>query len=201
MKIYLVRHGETIENRAGIIQGHDQGTLSPEGEDQAIQLALRFIREYFDAIYTSDLRRAVETAEMIAAYQPGTPVYKTVELRERRWGRHEGRKHAEILREHELPHGSSLPHTEGAETKPELYHRAQKLLRTLYTNHKDETLLLVGHNGINKALLSAITGQEPEKLLEEMVGGTRFENTSVSLFNIQEKTYEIELLNDKSHLR
>jgi broad specificity phosphatase PhoE len=200
MRVYLVRHGETLENRAGVVQGHDQGTLSPLGEDQAIRLSLRFLRESFDAIYSSDLRRAADTAEMIANYQPGTPIYLTQALRERCWGAHEGRTHAEILREAGISSGGSLPLAKGAETKPELYERASKLIRELYTKHKHETILLVGHNGINKALLESMTGRDPEKILEEKIGSRRFDNTSVSIIRVDDKSYEIELLNCTKHL-
>ncbi|MBR9703305.1 histidine phosphatase family protein, partial [Candidatus Woesearchaeota archaeon] len=88
----------------------------------------------------------------------------------------------------------------GAETKLNIYMRASEFLREIYAKHTDETILLVGHNGINKALIHAITNQDPEKLLKKHSNTLRFGNTSVSIFTIDDKSYEIELLNCTEHL-
>ena len=69
MKIFLVRHGETIENSKGIIQSFFEGKLSPLGEYQSEQLALRLKNEKIDKIFSSDLKRAVDTAKYILKYQ------------------------------------------------------------------------------------------------------------------------------------
>ena len=66
--IYLVRHGQTLQNRAGLLQGRSDFPLNEMGREQARRVGA-FFREQgvrFDAVYTSPLRRAVQTAALIA---------------------------------------------------------------------------------------------------------------------------------------
>ena len=66
--IYLVRHGQTMQNRAGLLQGRSDFPLNEMGREQARRVGA-FFREQgvrFDAVYTSPLRRAVQTAALIA---------------------------------------------------------------------------------------------------------------------------------------
>ena len=65
--IILVRHGETVDNARQIMQGQTQGELNDKGRDQARQVAERLACEQLDAVVASDLHRAVQTAEIIAA--------------------------------------------------------------------------------------------------------------------------------------
>ena len=66
--IYLVRHGETVQNKAGLMQGRSDFPLNERGEEQARLLGQCFRRAgvRFDAVYASPLRRAVQTAALIA---------------------------------------------------------------------------------------------------------------------------------------
>ena len=66
--IYLVRHGETVQNKAGLMQGRSDFPLNEKGEEQARLLGRRFRQAgiRFDAVYASPLRRAVQTAALIA---------------------------------------------------------------------------------------------------------------------------------------
>jgi len=70
MKLFITRHGETIENINNICQGHIEGQLSKEGINQAKKLANRFKDEQINAIYSSDLNRAVDTAKQILKFHP-----------------------------------------------------------------------------------------------------------------------------------
>src|SRR3989344_1609773 len=90
MKLILVRHGETEENKADIIQGHWEGKLNAVGLHQAIKISLRLKGESIDAIYSSDLKRAFKTAQEIAKFHPQIPLTITPELRERYCGKLEG---------------------------------------------------------------------------------------------------------------
>ena len=89
-EIYLVRHGETIDNARQVMQGQTQGELNDKGKAQARQVAERLASEHFDAVIASDLHRAIQTAEIIAAPH-GLPVKTTPLLRERDWGSFTGR--------------------------------------------------------------------------------------------------------------
>ena len=65
--LYLVRHGETMDNAAHLMQGQTQGRLNAVGLRQAEQLRERFRQLHVDAFVASDLHRALETCEVIAA--------------------------------------------------------------------------------------------------------------------------------------
>ena len=88
--IILVRHGETVDNARQIMQGQTQGELNDKGRDQARQVAQRLACEQLDAVVASDLRRAIQTAEIIATLH-GMTVQTTPLLRERDWGGFTGR--------------------------------------------------------------------------------------------------------------
>src|SRR5262249_54302924 len=82
MKLYLVRHGLTEENVSRVIQGWNPGKLSALGIEQAERLAWRLKDVRFDAIYSSDSRRAADTARIIARFH-NSPIRFTAALRER----------------------------------------------------------------------------------------------------------------------
>jgi len=96
MKLILVRHGETEENKKGILQGHLPGKLTELGRDQAKKLALRLKDEKIDAIFSSDLARASDTTREIAKYHPNVPLFFVEELREKNQGSLTGKSIKEI---------------------------------------------------------------------------------------------------------
>jgi len=89
-KIYFVRHGETKENRLGIIQGHLDTDLNAIGLEQSEVVAKELRSVPFDAGFSSDLKRAMKTAEIILNYHPGVQLQKQSELRERFMGKRQG---------------------------------------------------------------------------------------------------------------
>jgi len=107
----LIRHGMTDWNKTGRLQGQNDVALNEEGRWQAKALALRLAREKkWDAIVSSDLSRAVETAEIIAEYTGLGPVRLESRLRERTHGRLDGTTLEERIARwgpnwHELDHG------------------------------------------------------------------------------------------------
>ncbi len=87
--LLLVRHGETDWNAEGRLQGHTDRPLNEHGRRQARGLAERLAGDAITAVYSSDLSRARETAEILA--EPlGLPVVTDPDLRERNWGNWEG---------------------------------------------------------------------------------------------------------------
>ena len=87
--IYLVRHGETEWNVKKLIQGQKDIPLNKKGEDQAMALGKKLKKIKFDAIYSSDLRRAAETAIIIAGKRR-LMIIKSKALRERYFGKFQG---------------------------------------------------------------------------------------------------------------
>ena len=94
--LIAVRHGETDWNRIRRLQGHTDIALNATGIDQAARLAAALAAEPIEAIHSSDLSRAVATAEPVAVAL-GVPVTRHALLRERNYGVLEGKTFAEIL--------------------------------------------------------------------------------------------------------
>jgi len=142
--IYLVRHGETVDNARQIMQGQTQGELNERGIGQARQVADRMASEPIDAIVSSDLRRAVHTAEIIAAPH-GLALTTTPLLRERDWGSFTGRF---------IPDLAGQPWPDDVEPEERLLERALDFLKYITATYPGKRVVAVGHGIINKAILA-----------------------------------------------
>ena len=156
--IFLVRHGETVDNARQIMQGQTQGELNERGIDQARQVALRLAGEPLDAVVASDLRRAVQTAEFIAA-RHGLTVTTTPLLRERDWGGFTGRFIPELKHE---------PWPDDIETEEALLERARQFLLQMTATYPGKRVVAVGHGIVNKAIL-AVFAQCPMREVQRMM--------------------------------
>ena len=142
--ILLVRHGETVDNARQIMQGQTQGELNEKGREQARQVAERLAGEPLDAVVASDLHRAVQTAEIIAAPH-GLAVHTTPLLRERDWGGFTGRFIPELK-------GEVWP--DDIESEDALLERARQFLIYITATYPGKQVVAVGHGIINKAILA-----------------------------------------------
>lgn len=143
-KLYLVRHGETVDNVNKIMQGQTQGCLTERGERQARELRDRMRSEKIDAFLSSDLRRSVDTCRIIAGPH-GKDVVTTPLLRERDWGGFTGR-YIPDLKDEVWP--------DDIETIEDLKSRAGRFLKYVGDGYRGRTVLAVGHGIINKAIQS-----------------------------------------------
>ncbi|MFO8016097.1 MAG: histidine phosphatase family protein [Candidatus Woesearchaeota archaeon] len=181
MRLILVRHGETVENAQGIIQGHLPGKLSEKGRVQAEKIAEKLNEERLDTIYSSDLARASDTAMRIAEQHPGTPLHLTEDLRERNLGEMQGKRKDEI--DFRMVEGNPVyPPLKEGESLQELYERAKNFLEKIMEKHagKDSTILLVSHSDTLKAVSCAIEGKGPEGIIHH----EDFPNTGVREFKV-----------------
>ena len=156
--IFLVRHGETVDNVRQIMQGQTQGMLNEKGRGQAQQVAERLSVEPIDAVVASDLHRAVQTAEIIAAPH-GLPVTTTPLLRERDWGSFTGRFIPDLR-------GETWP--DDIESEDALLERARSFLIYITTTYPDKRVVAVGHGITNKAIL-AVYAQCPMREVQRMM--------------------------------
>lgn len=156
--ILLIRHGETVDNARQIMQGQTQGELNEQGRAQARQVAERLASEQIDAVVASDLRRAIQTAEIIAAPH-GLVVRTTKLLRERDWGSFTGRFIPDLR-------GETWP--DDIESEEALLQRALTLLLYITTTYPDMRVVAVGHGIINKAIL-AVYAQCPMREVQRMM--------------------------------
>ena len=99
-QLILVRHGQTLDNVAGIAQGWNDSALSEAGKTQVQHLAERLSAMKPTGLYSSPLGRALATAEAIAAVT-GLPITQLPELREMNYGGWEGRSFLDVRREDE----------------------------------------------------------------------------------------------------
>ncbi|GIM11234.1 hypothetical protein Vretimale_14747 [Volvox reticuliferus] len=160
----LVRHGQTDWNAEMRLQGHQDPGLSALGVQQAEELALALREEPFDALYSSDLRRALQTAKAIAAARPGGIQIKTsARLREQRLGVLEGLtlreaavQHPEALRLLRADHDDTA--VPGGETTGEMRQRVVDEIDRIASTHPGQTVLLVAHGGVLHAVYNHIVG-------------------------------------------
>jgi broad specificity phosphatase PhoE len=161
--LHLIRHGETDWNRDGRIQGQSDPPLSARGREQARALAETLGVRPIGALWSSDLRRAVETAEPLAA-RLGLEVRVSSALRERDFGVNEGRVAAEVAAELGTVagtawHGPDDRHPDG-ESLRELYERVAAFLDELLADPPAEEIALVTSGGPIR-MASACLAREP----------------------------------------
>ncbi len=157
--IYLARHGQNVDNKNGILNGHRDLPLTDKGIAQAHQVAdmIHGAKLSFDVIYGSPLLRAFETATIIAGTLGGTTPRKEALLIERDFGVMTGKKITDIplLCAHRVIVSDTITYfidPEGAETFPDLMMRARQLLDKLAVLHSSGNILLVCHGDIGKML-------------------------------------------------
>ena len=160
--LYLVRHGETVDNANQIMQGQTQGELNEQGKEQARQVAQRLAGEPVDVFISSDLHRAIQTAEIIAEPH-NLPITTTPLLRERDWGSFTGRFIPDLK-------GEVWP--DDIESEPALLQRALAFLQYVTTTYPGKRVVAVGHGIINKAILAVYAGctmREVQRMLNAEV--------------------------------
>lgn len=166
MNIYLLRHGETDWNKDGRIQGHTDIPLNQKGRAQIGQAAevLAGLPFGIDSIYSSPLKRAYESAEIVAdrlSYDKKEIIVEPM-LIERCFGEAEGLTAAE--REAKFPNyqyadtGYYFP---GIEPYKELLKRAEAVLKKIVDSCKeDENILIVSHGALLFAMIAALTDEK-----------------------------------------
>ena len=159
----IVRHGQTDWNLEGRYQGQSDVSLNPTGFAQAQALAQRLRNERFDAIYTSDLARARETANAIADFHTGLSVQVDIRLREINQGQWEGVL-VETIRTHyaELwQQRSSDPanvRAPGGETVGEVKQRVSAALDEIADCYPAGRVLIVSHGLALATILCQVRG-------------------------------------------
>ena len=199
---YLIRHGETDWNQSGRWQGHADVPLNALGRAQAWRLAERMRREAatLDAIYSSDLLRAWETAQALGAVV-GLAPQPLPALREIDVGTWSGLTRAEVLARdrdlvERLESGEDAPRGGSGERFADLYHRVVGTVEQLAAAQPDARLVLVTHGGPVRALLLHAARDKRDALPRRFHIG----NTSVSVLVGGRAGWDLGLVNDMSHL-
>ena len=173
--LYLMRHGETLDNARQIMQGQVQGELSEKGIEQARQARDEMALTHLDAIVASDLKRSSDTARIMAEPHH-LEVVTTPLLRERDWGDFTGRY---------IPDLKDLPWPENVEKLDHLLQRALRFLQFIQREYKDQTVLAVGHGIVNKAIQAVYHGCQMKDV-------TRMTNAEVRRLQLDQNLDNIE---------
>ena len=158
--ILLARHGETDWNRDGRFQGHADPPLNAAGRRQAVELSAALAREQLAAVYSSPLRRAVETAEVIATAHGLEPVPVNA-LREVDVGAWQGLTSAEVEKRFPEQHARWLHYGQGwedGETYEQMGERVVAALLDLAAAHDGNRILAVTHGGPIRAAIAFADG-------------------------------------------
>jgi broad specificity phosphatase PhoE len=159
IRILLVRHGETDWNKVHRFQGRSDVPLNSTGRDQARALAVALKDEPIEAIYSSPLIRALETARIIKAFHTLAPLFQDKGLAEMDLGDFEGMPAQQWAEEYpdfrkawlEAPLSVIMP---GGESIYEVQKRAMETLERITTGYPPATTLLIcGHNFVNRTIL------------------------------------------------
>jgi probable phosphoglycerate mutase len=151
-EVILIRHGETDWNRELRFQGQVDVSLNATGLEQARRIANRMAGEKADALYASDLLRARQTAEPIAA-QLALPAVAEPGLREQSFGTVDGMRVAEIQEQHPeawegfLRFQQDYAMPEGESTRA-FHGRVMGALERLVAAHPEQTVVVVTHGGV-----------------------------------------------------
>jgi probable phosphoglycerate mutase len=197
--LILVRHGETAWNAEDRMQGHEDIPLNDRGAVQAAALGARLARETFHALYSSDLKRALDTARCISDVT-GCPIARDPRLRERHLGVLQG-----VLR-HVAPdtvgdvyvrYRSSDPDyvIPGGESARQFAGRVLACVNHLVHRHSGETVVVVSHGGVldqlyRHAMGMPISGPRAFTLL----------NTSVNRVSVEAGRWSLGEWGDVRHL-
>ena len=205
MKLYFVRHGRTEWNEEGRIQGANGDSPLLESSVQQLKaLGQHLSQTYFDAAYSSDLPRAVHTAQIILEQnQHPISLQETPALREWRLGSLEGRKIVELkaLYSEEMKafrHNLSQFHHNlfDAESLSDTTKRTCDFVKSLKETEL-ETVLIVGHGANLTASIRTLLGYKPEELRKN--GG--LDNASVTILTTDDfEHFYLETWNDTSYL-
>lgn len=201
MKLLLTRHGETDWNLIHRYQGQSDIPLNQTGLRQVKQLAKRLASEKIDAIYSSDLSRAEDTAVEILKTQKKTiPLQKDPRWRELSFGKWEGLNHEEIQAQWHDEAAKwyadmvSLSPPSG-ESLLQLAERVQSALEELKSTHMEQTVLVVTHSGAIQTLLCILLGMDLKRYWQ-----FRVLQASLTIVSFHEGNAALKLFNDTSHL-
>ncbi len=163
MKLYFIRHGESVFNKKKRFQGHLPGGLSEEGINQA-KAAIEEVQKLdFEVVYSSDLERALETAKIIT--QEKAPIITDERLREQNFGQFQNQIIEQRMRDELYEHRHQNEPYKGAETDRMIQIRLRSFLEELGSK-AFKSVLIVSHNGTIVQAKNAIDPEWNSKKLQ-----------------------------------
>ncbi len=199
-RIVFIRHGQTEWNVIGKYQGQTDVALSSEGVEQANMLAEHFPLEHLDAVYASDLKRAMVTANCVAKHF-GLEVQPETAFRELNFGDWEGLTYEEIVSQWPEAMENFLEHPDrllipNGESFGDLQKRAMHRVREIVAQESGKTVAVVAHGAILRTILCSALHMPLEYLW-----AIRQFNTAVNIVSYEEGWSSVEVMNSTAHLR
>ena len=201
-RILLIRHGETDWNRIHRFQGRSDLPLNQKGREQARALALALKDEHITAIHSSPLVRALETARLIKAFHPSSPLFEEEGLMEMDLGDFEGMEalhwasqYPDFRKNWEKdPASVTMP---GGESLQEVQTRVIDTLEHITQHYSPEsTLLICSHNFVIIAILCYALEISFDRFRE-----CRQETAALNILYKHRQQFRVELVNERSHLK
>ncbi len=195
MRIYLVRHGETDWNLEMRIQGQTDIPLNASGMDQAKECAMFFRDNTFDYVYSSALKRAIKTAEIIADGK--LPVKTYPELNERSFGTWETHLWSEIhqqntgLREQWKLIGKHYQPPQGESILEMATRVTRRFIEVVDQHSVNDSILIIAHGGPIKAMIGYAMGVD-EYVAYNWLG---IHNCGINVIDYESYDFKIERLN------
>lgn len=196
MKLIIVRHGETLENKIGQLQGQLlQGELSGDGIIQANKLSNKLKKEKIDIIYSSPLKRALDTARIVGKLHPNIPIKTDKRIIERALGNFEGMCLKKFKSLNLDIDDEKLMDKENVEKIGEMTNRVKEFVKELKEKKREKTILICGHFWINTILSSYLLGRE-----EGISKYQNIPNASISIFEFKNNTFVQKAIRCDKHL-
>lgn len=194
--IYLIRHGETEWNLKKKTQGQSESNLSSKGIKQAQKAGIFLENKKIDKIYTSDLKRAVHTANLINEYI-NKEIIESKNLREMHFGQWEGINVRELYNDNNYIEWLKNPinvNIKDGENLKDLSKRAKAFLEN-DLNKEDDTILIVSHTAFLKVLILELLG-----ISLEHFKNLKMNNTGISRIDIRDYNNVLNYYNSTEHL-
>jgi broad specificity phosphatase PhoE len=205
VRIALVRHGETFQNRGHVVQGQDPtyGRLTEAGMHQARLLGASLAGRAFDSVYCSPLERAVLTMSLALMPRPGErtlPLHFPRELQEIHQGMLHGRPHTEwkAAMDGQDPMSYRSP---GGESWLDVQNRVTHWFQEVLLEAVHRNVLIVAHGGVNRGLIASLTGLSMGDTWQGPGLGAPQDNTCLNDLLVDRSGRLLwALVNDSSHL-
>lgn len=179
----MIRHGETDWNSTGRLQGCEDIELNDKGREQAHQLITYLGRENWDVVVSSPLKRAYETAQIIASRLSLNEIEVIEKLRERDYGEASGLLPDE--RRSRFPEGD-IP---GQEPFEHLRARAMEALNEVAATFAGKKIIVVAHGALNNSILYTLSGGEYGSFK------TRLKNACLNRMVVEEGVWQVKYYN------
>lgn len=197
LELIVARHGQSQANHLNIIQGQTSTPLSELGQRQAVALGKALAGMTFDAVYASDLERAMQTARLAA---PGFEPVPCEALREWNLGVFQGLTYSEAAEGYPAEwkafcNSQTDFRIPGGESSREIFQRVRLFLDGILDRHRNGRILLVSHGGIIRCILKLALALDDVWPTPPCIT-----NASYSKFTIRDGRWRLDCWNCTQHL-